>query len=177
MQRAYSLKPNSIITNKDFDPVKIHKQVRDTGKYNSEQAKIQLPFDINFELLEKLAESYWDYQLPMFLKFDFPLDFPKFEEWNLKSTEESHSSAMKYTDHVDMYLSDEICHQAIAGPYDQPPYRDTTHISLFMTRDKSDSDKRSHYRFELALGGNHKSLYSSQYVSKYGIQTPVSYSR
>ena len=81
-------------------------------------------------------------KLPMFLKFGFPLDFPKNEECNLKSTEESHSSAIQYREHVDMYLSDEIGHQAIAGPYDQPPYGDATHISPFMTRDKSDSEKR-----------------------------------
>ena len=74
MQRAYSLVPNSIITDKNFDPVRLYKQVRNTGKYNYEQAKIQLPSDINFELLEKLAENYWDYQLPMFLKFGFVVD-------------------------------------------------------------------------------------------------------
>ena len=142
MQRAYSLKPNSVISNRDFDPVRVHKQVRDTGKYNYEQAKIQLPSNINFELLEKLAEKYWDYQLPMFLKFGFPLDFPKNEECHLKSTEESHNSATQYREHVDMYLSDEIGHQAIAGPYDQPPYGNGTQVSPFMTRDKSDSDKR-----------------------------------
>ena len=142
MQRAYSLVPNSIITDKNFDPVWMYNQVRDTGKYNYEQAKIQLPSDINFELLEKLAEKYWDYQLPMFLKFGFPLDFPKNEEGKLKSTEASHSSAIQHREHVDTYLLDEIGHQAIAGPYDQPPYGDKTQISPFMTRDKSDSEKR-----------------------------------
>ena len=77
----------------------------------------------------------------MFLKFGFPLDFPRSEEGNLQSTEGSHSSAIQHKEHVHMYLSDEIGHQAIAGPYDQSPYGDKTQISPFMTRDKSDSDK------------------------------------
>ena len=111
-------------------------------------------------------------KLPMFLKFGFPLDFPKNEECNLKSTEESHSSAIQYREHVDMYLSDEIGHQAIAGPYDQPPYGDATHISPFM----SDSEKRRviiHLSWPVGASINHFTRPNIYLNTAYKLQYPI----
>ena len=73
---ASSLKPIVVLKDEQFDPIAVPKTVRGTGKYNFEGAKIQLPSKINFQLLEYLTQDYWDYQLPYFLKFGFPLDFP-----------------------------------------------------------------------------------------------------
>ena len=53
----------------------------------------------------------------------------------------SNKSALQYPSHVDAYLSDEINHGAMLGPFRDPPFNDL-HISPFMTRDKSSSDKR-----------------------------------
>ena len=77
---ASSLRPNKILNDNNFDPVLCHKEVKATGTYNFQQAKIQLPSKINFDLLEGLSRDYWDYQLPYFLKFGFPLDFPHEKE-------------------------------------------------------------------------------------------------
>ena len=52
---ASSLKPNSIVSEKDFCPIRVHKAVRATGKHNFEEAKILLPSNINFEKFEQLA--------------------------------------------------------------------------------------------------------------------------
>ena len=71
-----SLKPNKILSYEEFDPVTVHNTVRATGKPNFEGAKIQLPSKINFTLFEELCKGHWDYQLPYFIKFGFPLDFP-----------------------------------------------------------------------------------------------------
>ena len=139
---ASSLKPNKVLNDSNFDPVACHKEVRATGTYNFQQAKIQLPSKINFALLEDLSSDYWDYQLLYFLKFGFPLDFPHEKETFLKSTEESHSSANKFPSHVKTYLDTESQYRAIFGPYIDPPYVDSTHISPFMIREKPDSDNR-----------------------------------
>ena len=106
LQISSSLKPNKILTDKQFDPIAVHKGVKGTGKYNFEGTKIQLPSKINFQLFEHIAQEYWDYQLPYFLKFGFPLDFPH----------ESHSSANQYPDHVKKYLVTEKGYKAIFGP-------------------------------------------------------------
>ena len=139
---ASSLKPNKVLSDKDFDPVLCHKEVKATGVYNFQQAKIQLPSNINFQLLEDMSRDYWDYQLPYFLKFGFPLDFPHEKSNLLISTEDSHASAKNFPSHVQTYLDTEMEHKAIFGPYRDPPYGESTHVSPFMSREKPDSDNR-----------------------------------
>ena len=141
-QHKPPLKPKIVITEKTYDPVTIHRFVRNTGKYNFQDARILLPSKINFELFEKLAQDYWDWQLPHFIKDGFPLDFPYSQETLLKDGLENHSSATKFPEHVDNYLQTELTHGAIIGPFSNPPYGEDTHISPFMSRDKQDSDNR-----------------------------------
>ena len=71
---------------------------------NFEMAKIQFPSKINLDLLDTLCGEYWDYQLPYFLKFGFPLDFQYQEEGKL---------LLRYPEHVHTYLDTEIHHKAI----------------------------------------------------------------
>ena len=140
---ASSLRPNKVLDDSNFDPVWCHKEVKATGTYNFQQAKIQLPSRINFDLLENWSQDYWDYQLPYFLKSGFLLDFPHEKESFFKSTEESHASANKFSSHVTTYLDTEIQHKAIFGSYMDPPYGKNTHVSPFMSREKPDSDNRT----------------------------------
>ena len=137
-----SLQPRLVLSDEEFDPVKTHNIVRSSGKYNFEGARIQLPSKINFDLFDELAKDYWDYQLPAFLRFGFPLDFPHDQEHNLQSTENNHASAVNFPDHVETYINTELAHKAIFGPYIDPPYGSQTHVSPFMSREKSDSNNR-----------------------------------
>ena len=135
------LKPNNVLITEKFDLVRIYKQVRETGRHNFEEAKIQLPSKINFNLLEQLRADYWDYQLKSFIKFGFPRDFPRDKESQLLTTDTSHSSARDHLEHADTYLNTEIEHIAIKGPYKNPNGEDT-HMSPFMSREKINSDNR-----------------------------------
>ena len=137
-----NLKPNKILSYEEFDPVAVHNSVRATGQYNFEKAKIQLPSAINFKLFEELCEGHWDYQLPYFIKFGFPLDFPHNLEHKLQYTGENHNSAVNFPEHVDTYLKTEQEHQAIYGPYTEPPYGKYTQVSPYMSREKTDSENR-----------------------------------
>ena len=123
------------------DPVKLHEYVKQFQWPNFIGARVQVNYDINFELLEYLAQDYWDWQLPLFLKFAFPMDF-KGGMSILKNAESSHVSALQFPEHVSMYLEDEIAHKAIYGPYTHKPFGNLTHISPFITRLKPDSQKR-----------------------------------
>ena len=142
MKIGHSLTPNKVLSHNNFDPVLTHKVVRHMGGKNFETAKIQLPSDINFELLDQLCANYWDYQLPYFLRYGFPLDFPQDKETRLQSTEVSHASAIRYPTHVDAYINIEIQHKAIFGPYADKPYGESSHVSPFMSREKNDSQNR-----------------------------------
>ena len=138
----FSSIPNEVYNSTEFDPVKVHHKVLATGKYNFQEARIQVPSDINFELLEKVCIGYWDWQLPLLLKFGFPLDFPDKARGSLVSTEENHASARNFPQDIRKYLDTEISHKAIMGPFKQPPFGKTTQISPFMSRPKPDSEHR-----------------------------------
>ena len=114
------------------DPVKLHQYVKQFQCLNFVGARVQVNHSINFELLEHLAKDYWDWQLPLFLKFGFPMDF-KGEISNLKNATSSHASARQFPEHVTMYLEDELRHKAIYGPFEHKPFGDLTHISPFIT--------------------------------------------
>ena len=49
LKLAYSVKPNVVLNSDNFNPVTVHKMVKSTGKYNFEEAKIQLPSNVNFD--------------------------------------------------------------------------------------------------------------------------------
>ena len=66
-----ALKPNKILSDSEFDPVTVPKLVKSTGKPNFEQARIQLPSKIHFELLENITQGYWVYQVPLLLNYGF----------------------------------------------------------------------------------------------------------
>ena len=68
-------KPNKFLSDNEFDPVTVHELVKSTGKPNFEEAKIQLPSKINFDLLDRISQDYWDYQVPLSLRYGFPFGF------------------------------------------------------------------------------------------------------
>ena len=69
LQIASSLKPNVVLKDDDFDPIAIHRIVRGTGKYNFEGAKIQLPSNINLNLLLRLPVTIFS---EIRISFGFP---------------------------------------------------------------------------------------------------------
>ena len=102
---------------------------------------MQVNYNMNLDLIDKLADGYWDWQLPLFVRYGFPMDFKGTHE-DLISCTDSHPSVLQFPDHVTAYLHDEIQHQAIFGPFKSKPFGEITHISPFITRNKQDSDKR-----------------------------------
>ena len=122
------------------DPVKLHKYVNSFKCPNFLGARVQVNFDMNLDLVDLLAKDYWGWQLPLYLRYGFPMDFKgKLED--LTSTMHSHASARQHPEHVKAYLQDEINHRAIFGPFHSEPFGQDTHVSPFITRSKQDSEK------------------------------------
>ena len=61
MRLAYNAKPNVVLSRNQFDPIQVHSHVKATDRYNYEEAKIQLPSNINFAFLDEISKDYWDY--------------------------------------------------------------------------------------------------------------------
>ena len=89
---------------------------------------------LNHDKWAGYLNEYWDWQLPLLIKYGFPLDFD--QNCIMHNDRINHKSALQYPDHVTTYLQDEIGNNAMLGPFKNPPI-DNLQISPFMTRDKS----------------------------------------
>ena len=133
--RVYVYKDNSECT----DLLHLHKKLRADGRHNFAGLQIPISSKLNYEKWAQYLVDYWDWQLPLLIKFGFPLDFDRNNV--ITHQEVNHKSALDYPDHVETYLQEEIDHKAILGPYKDSPI-DNLHISPFMTRDKPNSSNR-----------------------------------
>ena len=85
---------------------------------------------LNPEKFVKYLQGYWDWQIPYFVKFGFPLDIrpgAKFQDDLI-----NHPSTENFSQHVDAYLEEEIRLGALVGPFEEPSKN--LHVSPFMTR-------------------------------------------
>ena len=121
------------------DILQLHKMLREDGRHNYEGLQIPVPSNLNYRVWAGYLREYWDWQLPLLIKFGFPLDFNR--DSVVTSHDINQKSATEYPDHVSVYLEEELRHQAILGPFNHPPIA-KLHISPFMTRDKPNSENR-----------------------------------
>ena len=120
-------------------PIKMHKTIRASGAPNFLKCRIPVESQLNIGVWKKVLADYWDVQLIHLLEYGFPLDFNR--RCSLFSEHKNHSSANEFPDHVDAYLDEERHFNAILGPFTENPIPGA-HSSPFMTREKSDSEKR-----------------------------------
>ena len=105
-------------------------------RHNYKGLQIGVPSKLNAEAWANYLANYWDWQLPLLIKYGFPLDFDR--DSTLICENVSHTSALKYPDHVSTYLREEMENKAVLCPFTEPPI-DSLHTCPFMTRDKSSS--------------------------------------
>ena len=119
--------------------IELHKKLRSDTRPNYMGLQIPVASKLNHKKWAVYLEKYWDWQLPLLIKYGFPLDFDRKQV--VHSERINHKSATDYPDHVATYLKDEIANNAMLGPFKNTPI-ENLHISPFMTRDKSSSANR-----------------------------------
>ena len=124
--------------NHDLDYVEIHKKLRKDGRKNFEGLQLPIKSKLNYDKFAHYLRNYWDWQLPMFTKFGFPLDLDA--NVPLESDLINHPSAVNFPEHINHYIAEEQSHDGLLGPFDTPPFPINT--SPFMSREKQESDKR-----------------------------------
>ena len=115
--------------------ISAHKLIRASGLPNFLGLWIPAHTQLNVKTWRFHLSDYWDQQLLDLIEYGFPLDFDRFFH-----TLENHTSALKFSDHVDQYIAEELQHGVVLGPFDQKPC--TLHVSPVMTREKSNSQLR-----------------------------------
>ena len=133
--QVYDTGDNSVCKN----ILELHKKLRQDGRHNYAGLQIPLMSNLNHEKWAQYLTTYWDWQLPLLIKYGFPLDFDR--NFDTNSDKINHKSAIEYPDHVTTYLQEELHQGAMLGPFPNPPI-ENLHVSPFMTRDKSTSANR-----------------------------------
>ena len=133
--------PNSVghVGDKVNDPIEQHFRVKSTGIPNFLGARIPIKSQLHVDEWENMLSGYWDKQLIHLIRFGFPIDFNRSSP--LTHEDKNHSSAVDYPDDIRAYLSEEIQHGAIIGPYENDPIPNC-HFSPFMTREKPNASNR-----------------------------------
>ena len=125
-------------SNQEMSIIEAHKKLIKDGRPNYLGLQIPVKSALNHEKFATYLQDYWDWQLPFFIKFGFPLDIKNTSK--IISEKINHKSAIDFLDHVDFYISEEKKFDSLLGPYENPPF--DLHTSPFLTRDKSSSSKR-----------------------------------
>ena len=116
------------------DIIQAHNLVRNSGVPNFLKCRIPVETNLNANIWRTYLKDYWDQQLPDLLQFGFHRGSV------ITSSYVNHSSADQFQKHVDAYIDEELTHNAIYGPFHEPPF--PVHISPLMTREKQNSDVR-----------------------------------
>ena len=133
--RVYDNGNNSVCT----DIIELHKKLRTDGRPNYLGLQTPIISKLNYGKWAAYLHNYWDWQLPLLIKYGFPLDFDRNQD--ICSDKINHKSAIEYPEHVATYLREEIENKAMLGPFTDPPIKNV-HTSPFMTHDKSSSTNR-----------------------------------
>ena len=120
-------------------PLEAHTLVSQTNQFNFMAAQVQVASQLKPGRWDYQLRSYWDSQLPKLIHYGFPLDFNYSNP--LQSSTKNHPSALDFKADVQAYLKEEIKHNAIMRPFNEPPFANF-HCSPFMTRPKPAADHR-----------------------------------
>ena len=84
------------------DPVSLHYQVAEKKMPNFLGARIQVNFNFNHDLYDTLLQGYWDWQIPMLLRYGFPINFLGNEEciWSENNREQYLDEKCKMGGHI-----------------------------------------------------------------------------
>ena len=122
-----------------MNPIELHKKLNVQENQTFWGGQILLKSQLCASKWGSLLKGYWDTQLPLLIRHDFPLDHDR--KCILEAHSDNHKSAQDYPNDVQAYLDEEHKYDAILGPFSEPPIHNL-HTSPFITRDKSNASHR-----------------------------------
>lgn len=143
------------VTNKAKDQYpkfcELFAKIRSFNLPNFLGARIPIESGLNIPAWRKRLESYHDIEVCEFLEFGWPIGYHASK--TPVNSEANHPSAQFYTAHVKKFIETELDHNALVGPFSEPPFRPWTKCSPIMTRPKKDSmDRRIIIDMSFPLG-------------------------
>ena len=59
------------------DPLTLHHMIKASQEYNFQKCQVTIKSQLNPDIWDELLQGYWDSQLPLLVRFGFPLDFDR----------------------------------------------------------------------------------------------------
>ena len=97
-----------------------HRLIRESGFPNFWGLRIPVKTQLNIAAWRFYLRDYFDQQMLDLIEFGFPLDSDR--SCSLSSSDNGHTSAIRYPSLVEEYLLEELNHNAILGPLDSPSF-------------------------------------------------------
>lgn len=118
----------------------LYERIRAHALPNFLGAQVPISSTLNLPLWIQKLSAYHDREICTFLEFGWPVGYHHTSP--PKSAETNHPSATLHPTHIEKFISTELSHGAIVGPFDSPPFNPWTRCSPLMTRPKKDSSDR-----------------------------------
>ena len=115
------------------------KRVRESGCYNFEGCRIELPSPWNLDLFEELLTGYHDEDLIKFLKFGWPIEVENLTK--NRSRPPNQKGACTNLAKLKAYVEEEIANGAVIGPFLDNPFGDAARFSPLDAIPKKDSEE------------------------------------
>lgn len=132
--------PTTLASHQDPIFCDIYNKVKAMNLPNALGARVPIPSGLNISAWIDLLQGYHDNQLCHYLAFGWPIGY---YSTNVPlSVPTNHPSATAHPTHVHKFIETERQHQAIAGPFDAPPFTPWTRLSPLMSRPKKGSEER-----------------------------------
>ena len=69
--------PSVVPSASNSDPLTLHQMIKASGEYKFRQYQVTIKSHLNPDVWDELLQGYWDSQLPLLIRFGFPLDFDR----------------------------------------------------------------------------------------------------
>ena len=117
----------------------IYNSVSMNGRYNFAGARLTVPSQLNIPEWRRRLVGYRDNKLADYLQFGWPINFNRLS--TLCHSDTNHPSAERYGPDIEHYITTELQHGALFGPFPAPPIGNF-HTSPLMTKPKKDAVHR-----------------------------------
>lgn len=119
---------------------KTYQKIKSFNLPNALGAKITLPSGLNLRSWEHHLKAYHDKEICAYLRFGWPVGYAGNKP--PVSVPHNHPSGNQFKSHVRDFISTELAHDALVGPFPDDPFTPWMRKSPIMSRPKKDSLKR-----------------------------------
>lgn len=120
----------------------LHNRIFASRAYNFEGLRLPVPSSLCLPVWRTYLQEYVDYGVCDFLEFGWPVGFDYSRPLPIHTNFHNHKGATEFPAAVDVYLSSEIAHHAVIGPFSTSPFSCPVAVSPLNSVPKPDTTER-----------------------------------